>query len=138
MKELFHRIGAICMAIVVLFSTLSFTVDMHYCGQTLVDLSIVEADNCLMASIMPADTSGCASMQKMHCCTDVEINFEGQDELKVSFDQLSFDQKLFLTTYLYTYTDLFNEVEETAIPFDGYPPPLLVRDIQVLYESFLI
>lgn len=138
MKEFFHRIGAVFMAIVVLFSTLSFTVDMHYCGKTLVDLSLVEADNCLMASVMPAETSGCASMKKMHCCTDVEITFEGQDELKVSFDQLSLDQELVLTAYLYTYIALFNEVDEAAIPFDGYPPPLLVHDIQVLYETFLI
>lgn len=138
MKALFHRIGALCMAFMVLFSTLSFTVDMHYCGRTLVDLSLDKAENCLMKSIMPENTSGCASMQKMKCCTDVELSFEGQDELKINFDNLSLDQQVFLTAFTISYFDLLQPADESKIPFDGYPPPLLVRDIQVLYETFLI
>ncbi|MBT8320372.1 MAG: hypothetical protein KJO90_01745 [Eudoraea sp.] len=138
MKAVLHKIGALSLALVVLFSTLSFTVDMHYCGRTLVDFSLDQADNCLMKSMIPENSTECAGMQKMQCCTDVEISFEGQDELKISFDQLSFDQKLFLASFVFAYTQLFSEVEDSAILFDGYPPPDLVEDIQILYETFLI
>lgn len=126
------------MAFVVLFSTLSFTVDMHYCGHTLVDFSLDKAENCLMKSMMPENTSGCATMQKMKCCSDVEITFDGQDELKINFDQLSLDQQVFLVAFTYTFIDLLQPTEESKIPFDGYPPPLITRDIQVLNETFLI
>ena len=138
MKAVFHKIGAVCMALAVLFSTLSFTVDMHYCGKTLVDLSLDKADNCLMKSMMPESSAACESMKKMKCCSDVEITFEGQDELKISFDQLNFDQQVFLVTYAFTFDQLLQPAEESKIPFDGYPPPLLIRDLQVLHETFLI
>ncbi|MCE2611719.1 hypothetical protein LVD13_01965 [Flavobacteriaceae bacterium D16] len=138
MKAVLHKFGALFMALVVLFSTLSFTVDMHYCGHTLIDFSLDEADNCLMKSIMPENSNGCSSMQKMNCCSDVEITFEGQDELKISFDQLSLNHQVFLTAITNTFLDLLQPVEENKIPFDGYPPPILVQDIQVLYETFLI
>lgn len=138
MKAILHKLGAVLMAVVVLFSTLSFTVDMHYCGHNLVDMSLDKADNCLMKSMMPENSSGCSSMQKMKCCSDVEIAFEGQDELKINFDQFSLDQQVFLIAYTYTFIELLQPAEENKIPFDGYPPPLLVRDIQVLNETFLI
>lgn len=138
MKAFLHKTGALLMAFVVLFSTLSFSVDMHYCGHTLVDFSLGKADNCLMKSMMPEDTSGCATMQKMKCCSDVEITFEGQDELKINFDQLNLDQQVFLVAFTYYFIDLLQPAEESKIPFDGYPPPLITRDIQVLNETFLI
>ncbi|WP_439649333.1 HYC_CC_PP family protein [Lentiprolixibacter aurantiacus] len=138
MKAALHKFGAVCLALVVLFSTLSFTVDMHYCGRTLVDFSLDQADNCLMKSLMPEDSSACESMKKMRCCTDVEITFEGQDELKMNFDQLTLNQQVFIVAYAYTFIDLLQPAEENRIPFDGYPPPILVQDIQVLYETFLI
>ena len=51
MKETFRQIASFCMALMVLFSTLSFTVDMHYCGDQLVDYNFFEAaDRCSMAT----------------------------------------------------------------------------------------
>ncbi len=138
MKAILQKFGALSLAFLVLFSTLSFTVDMHYCGKTLVDLSLDKADNCLMKSMMPDYAAGCAKMQKMPCCTDVQITFEGQDELKINFDQFGFDQQVFLVAFTYAYIELFQPAEEYEIPFDGYPPPLLVKDLQLLHESFLI
>jgi len=35
MKNIFKHITAFVLAFIVLFSTFSFTVDMHYCGDTL-------------------------------------------------------------------------------------------------------
>ncbi|WP_414727683.1 HYC_CC_PP family protein, partial [Winogradskyella sp. UBA3174] len=32
MKQVFHKIMSFAMAFVVLFSTMSFTINMHYCG----------------------------------------------------------------------------------------------------------
>ena len=40
MKQLLNKILSLSMAFVVLFSTMSLTVDMHYCGDTLVDTAI--------------------------------------------------------------------------------------------------
>ena len=91
MKETLRKIASILMALVVLFSTASFTVDMHYCGDHLVDFSLFDkVDTCLMKAGMSKSSSECAVMD-MDCCSDVEVAIEGQDDLKVSFDQLTLD-----------------------------------------------
>ena len=42
MKQSYRKISSFLTAIVVLLSTMSFTIDMHYCGDTLVDAAIFE------------------------------------------------------------------------------------------------
>ncbi|WP_109299178.1 hypothetical protein [Aquimarina sp. AU474] len=138
MKKVIHNIAAVLLAFVVLFSTMSFTVNMHYCGNTLMNVALYkEAKSCSMEMQQMQPPSDFHVMKKS-CCTDKQLNFEGQDELKTSFDKLTFDQQTFITTFFYSYVNLFEGLEENVIPFKEYPPPLLVKDIQVLYETFLI
>lgn len=128
------------MAIVVLFSTMSFSVDMHYCGDHLVDFSVLDkVDTCMMKAEMSKPSSSCAVMNmKMDCCTDVEITIEGQDDLKITFDQVTYEQQLFLASFVYSYSNLFEELDENVISFRDYLPPPLIRDIQILDQTFLI
>ncbi len=137
MKRIICNISAILMAFVVLLSTMSFTLDMHYCGNTLVDVALFkEAKVCSMEQ-QGAVTSSCATIKKS-CCTDKQFTFEGQDELKISFEKISFEQQTLVAVFYYTYLNLFKESEYTSIPFDEYPPPIIVRDIHLLNETFLI
>lgn len=139
MKELLRQITSIAMALIVLLSTMSFTVGMHYCGEHLVDFSVfTPAESCGMEAMMSTTTKDDCSVMKMDCCTDVEIVMEGQDDLKISFDQITFEQQTFITTFVYSYIDLFEEVDENNIPFKEYAPPPLIRDVQVLDQTFLI
>ena len=49
MKQLIHKSMTVFMAAVVLMTTMSFTIDMHYCGDSLVDFSFVQkAETCGM------------------------------------------------------------------------------------------
>ncbi|MGJ5640571.1 hypothetical protein I3217_00455 [Formosa sp. S-31] len=126
------------MALVVVFSTLSFSVDMHYCGDSLVDLAInKEAKTCGMD--MQESTTPQMSKMAKGCCSDTKIQVDGQDELKLNtLDQLSFDQFTFVATYFYVYINLFEGLEEHIVPFKAYSPPLLVTDISVINATFLI
>lgn len=128
------------MALIVLFSTMSFAVDMHYCGDRLVDFSFSEkVDTCMMKAEISKSSSECSvSEMEMDCCSDVEVVVEGQDDLKVSFDQLSFDQELFLASFIYSYLNLFEGLDENVVPFKDYSPPPLIRDVQILDQTFLI
>jgi hypothetical protein len=63
---------------------------------------------------------------------------EGQDDFKVSFDQLTVGQQLFITSFAYAYISLFEETENRSPKDWGYAPPPLIRDVQVLYQTFLI
>jgi hypothetical protein len=137
MKQFLHKSAAVIMTFVVLISTLSLTVDMHYCGETLVDVAFFsEAETCGMEQ-KKSTTSKCSVMKK-NCCSDEQIVIEGQDELQITFDKITFKQQLFVATFFQSYVNLFKGLEISVIPFSDYPPPFLVKDIQKLDEVYLI
>jgi len=140
MKEVFRKIASIATAFIVLFSTMSFSVDMHYCGDHLVDFSLFDkVDTCAMKAEKTKSRSECAVMEmEMDCCSDVEIVIEGQDNVKVTFDQFNFEQQVFITSFVYSYSNLFEGFDENVIPFKDYSPPPLIRDIHILDQTFLI
>lgn len=128
------------MALSVLLSTMSFSVDMHYCGDHLVDFSMFDTvDTCMMKAEMSKSSTECAVMDMdMDCCSDVEIIIEGQDDLKISFDQLAFDQQQFVFSFAYSFISVFEGTDENIIPYQDYVPPPLLRDVQILDQTFLI
>lgn len=142
MKTIFNKILATLMAFVVLISTLSFTVDMHYCGGVLVETAIFQkAKGCGMemkSGIAQENNKGC-SITKKGCCKDEHIIVDGQDELKLdTFDKLTTEQQAVVASYFYTYINLFEGLENNIVPFRHYTPPLVVKNIQKLDETYLI
>ena len=139
MKKAFHKIASILMAFVVLLSTMSFTINSHFCGDMLVDTSyFVKAESCGMDMQQEKKSDECSVIKK-NCCQDVASVVEGQDTLKItSFDQLSFDQQVFIASFYCSYINLFEGIHDKVIPFKNYSPPLVVKDIHVLDEVYLI
>ncbi|SNZ01335.1 hypothetical protein SAMN06265377_3173 [Flagellimonas pacifica] len=126
------------MALIVLLSTFSFTLDNHYCGDVLVDSSFFgAADSCGMEVQKESSSLDCG-LAKKKCCSDETILFDGQDDLKISFEKLSFEQQQFIAAYILTALNSFDGLQENVVPFRGYPPPLLVKDILILDQTFLI
>ena len=137
MKQFFHKIMSFSMAVVVLFSTMSFTIDMHFCGDKLVETSVFhKVKGCGMEMQNPSD-EGCA-ITKKNCCNDKQISVDGQDELNLTFDTLSSEQEQFITSFVYTYINLFEGVEEDINSYRDYTPPLVAKEIYKLDETYLI
>jgi len=138
MKQLFKKIGAIIMTFVVLFSTMSFSVSEHYCGDHLVDSALFsKAESCGMEMQNPSPNKDC-SIEKSNCCSDIIKQYEGQNELKTDISNLSFEQQLFVASFVYSYINLFEGLEKNIVPFKYYSPPLIVKNIQILDEIYLI
>ena len=136
MKEVTTKISIIFLALIVLFSTFSFTVEKHYCGDFLVDVSYLgEADSCNKKAKDDCETV----IKKKKCCKDEVHQIDGQDEIqKVSLEKISFNQaKLFIAFYG-SYNLLFQDFEKQSLSYEYYLPPELVVDIQVLHEVFII
>lgn len=131
-KQLLHKTFSTLLALLVLFSTVSFTIEKHFCGDVLVDVAMFsEAEKCEMEAL--------EIQQKKTCCKDELQVVQGQDELKFSsFDDLEFEQQQFLASFAYTYTNLFKTLEKEIVPHKDYSPPNLVIDLQVLNDTFLI
>ena len=139
MKKVFHSTLSVLMAFVVMFTTMSFTVDMHYCGDSLVDFSLFsKAEGCGMEKAQPAKYCENPLMTEKSCCTDQQILQQGQDELKTSLSTLTFEQQTFVATFFYTYINFFEGLDENIVSFTDYPPPFIRRDLQVLHQTFLI
>lgn len=138
MKPYLRHITAFSLSALVLFSTLSFSVDLHYCGKKLVAVALNDkAHGCGMdvASEIPSPAD---SRIGMHCCEDVMLAFEGQEDLQQSVQEVSF-VKIFATAeprYFSIAAPL--EVFRRTFHFREYSPPLLIRDIPLLNQTFLI
>ena len=138
MKKVFHKTLSVLMALVVLFTTVSLTVDMHYCGDSLVDFSFFhKAETCGMEIVGTAKDCKPAISQEP-CCSDHQIVKEANHDLKTSFDKLTFGQQTFVATFFYTYINLFEGLDKNFVPFKDYSPPFIERDVQTLYETYLI
>ena len=137
MKKVLHKIMALAMAFVVLFSTLSFTVNMHYCGGTLVETAFLKnVKGCGMEMGNPS-TESC-SITKKNCCDNKQLSIEGHDELQLTIDKISFEQQVFIASFVYTYINLFEGLEKNVTAYEEYKPPLVIRRIYKIDETYLI
>lgn len=133
MKQYFAKIASFFLALMVLFSTFSFTVEKHYCGESLMDVSFIgDVDTCGMEMEK-------RSAKKKNCCKDEVHYMEGQDELQqIQSDDFDFLKEQFLVSFYISYTDLFVENKSNRTYFKNFYLPDIPIDYQVLYQSFLI
>ncbi|HZH88370.1 MAG TPA: hypothetical protein VFD78_04245 [Chitinophagaceae bacterium] len=137
MKSLFHKVLSLLMAILVLFNTMSFAVDIHFCGDDLIDFSFIQnVADCGMEEVTIASCH--EDVDKASCCKDDQIVVESEDDVQLTIDQISFEQQVFLASFVYTYFHLVAQQDDLDFPHKYYVPPLLIRDIQKLHETYLI
>ena len=125
------------MALVVLFTTTSFTVDMHYCGDTLVDTAIFHKVKTCGMEMQKPTTKGCA-ISKKDCCSDKQLLVEGQNELQLSVDKISPEQHVFIASFIISYVNLFEGFDKEIKSFQEYKPPLVIRQLYKIDETYLI
>lgn len=138
MKEFSHKILAVLMSFVVLFSTTSFAITKHYCGDTLIDTAVFnKAETCGMEMDLDSTVESC-SVIKENCCNDEQILIDGQDEVQIQFDKISFEQKVFIASFIYSYVNLFEGLDKNVSSFQEYVPPIVTNQIYKIDESYLI
>ncbi|MCP4975224.1 MAG: hypothetical protein GY931_03605 [Maribacter sp.] len=126
------------MALLLLASTTSWKVEKHFCMGHLVDVALFsDAKDCGMSMYLMNDDNS-TLQQENSCCSDEVIFVAGQEDLKIAFENLSVDQQLFLFAFTHSFTNLFNGLEQQNVANEYYPPPLLVRNVQILDQVFLI
>lgn len=138
MKDALHKIVSIAMVFLLLLSTISWKVEKHYCMGRLMDMALfVDVADCGMGMAYNENSQN-LDETKQPCCDDEVIFIDGQDDLKIVFNDLDTDQQSFLIAFKHSYLNLFHVQTEKSVPFEQYPPPILVKDIQLLDEVFLI
>lgn len=129
MKSTVARLFSFAMSLLVLASTLSWTVEKHLCMGHVVSIALfAEAEGCGMA--MDADN---------HCCDNERFTVQGQDDLKQSVFQYAVPSLVYpMVTMVSMVTALpTTELKESAA-VELYHPPPLPENIHLLHQVFLI
>jgi hypothetical protein len=121
------QVGSISLIIILLVSTFGITVNKHYCGGHLSDVSLYLSATC-----------GCGDMDMDSDCCQTNSDFVQLDEdyTILTFD-LSPDNEL-IVEIANNYVDLLIESDNAPTDYFHHIPPLIERDIPVLVQSFLI
>lgn len=138
MKPICQQIAAFGLSLLVVFSTLSFTLDLHYCGRHLVDVGInQEAHGCGMEQLASGLSDAGTSMD-MGCCKNVQIAVDGQEELQTSLYEHTLEPPFALVPSPVVAAEPVLSDSREAFLYTDYSPPLLFRDLQVLHQTFRI
>ena len=140
MKSFFTKILSYVLAVSILFTTSSFTVDMHFCSNKLIDISILgKAKVCNdKVEMKNSSTKQCSSIQEKNCCSNQTFFKKGVDNLQKANNEFQTENIVFLNSFFYTYKNLFEGLDKNIVPLKHYRQPLLSKNIQILNETYLI
>ncbi|AVR46552.1 hypothetical protein C7S20_15485 [Christiangramia fulva] len=138
MLKLFKNIINFLLAVAVVFSTLSFSVNKHYCGKVLVDKAVFnKAKACCFET--PGQENRKESFTNKNCCSNTQVFINGQNELKNSFPTIYPPVCLVPSLSLSNLEFKLNffGIPGKKIAID-YPPPGLKHPLFVYFDTFLI
>ena len=135
-KQLLHKFLSLGLAVLVIISTLSFSVEKHYCGTNLVDVAISFSSQKTQKDCFGNELT---SISKNSCCNDVIEFIEGQEVIQNnSFDSFEIAQHHFFSSLDYIYNNRLISLPKSIIPYDDYAPPELVVNKIIKHQVFLI
>lgn len=124
------------MVVIVMASTMSVTVNTHYCGNILVDKAIMKpAKKCAMHE---QQTHHEQDNLKDDCCDDEVELIEGQDQLKVQSSNYELPLPVFVEAFVFTFFLKYSFKVEVKTAIYEAPPPTQQIDFQILHQVFLI
>lgn len=145
-----HRISAILMAALMLLSSTGFSMDIHFCQDNIAGINLFgKAKSCHEKQSTPAchqtkkschqEEDGISEADKDNCCHNEAIVIEKSD-LDATATQIATLQDIHLdfvaaliAVYVFNY-----DVQVDYQSYVQYKPPLPDRDVQILYQTFLI
>lgn len=138
MSIVIRHIIAWGLSALLLFSTVSFTVELHYCGKRLVEIALNEHVNgCGMEAAANEAPDSCVK-SAMHCCQDVQLSFSGQRDLQTLQYSNDLERPVLAIETLTEQLQLPGIRKSAPAGYQCYFPPPLIKDIPVLHQSFLI
>lgn len=139
MKKIISNIAIFFLTALVLFSSVSFTVEKHLCGGQVYSESFFgKAEQCGMDDDACDLAANNPSYSKKSCCED-EIQFiNGSIFEKVPTLKLNNKQQQYLSIFVLIDTVLFSQKENKSTLFKNYFPPPNTHNFNILYQVFRI
>lgn len=132
------------MAFLMFFTSAGFSIDLHYCQKQIKGISLIgKAKSCHAVQekcphhIQLSESN--SATEKNNCCENetVQIQYDQDQKTPSELIELNFECPVFFTISITAFL-LNDEKDEPLLAISLYRPPPLIRDISILYESFLI
>ncbi len=131
-----RSISAVFSAILVLVSSTSFTVGMHFCKGKVENINLFgKAESCQVEKSRPA----CHKHMKPGCCADKLVSHEGSD-LKASVKQIHINAPtpIYIEQPVVLISEVIPSSDISRTLYHNYDPPLRSSDRNVSLQIFLI
>jgi hypothetical protein len=132
----FRSISAVLLALLVLVSSTSFMVGMHFCQGEIQNIALFsKADGCEKEMSLPP----CHRHQQMPCCADKTVVHDG-DDFKASIEHLYVvaPMPVAIAQALIQRSEIIPTAPFARAEYYNYDPPLRSWDLTVQYQVFLI
>ena len=149
-----YRLVALMMAFLMFFTSVGFAMDMHYCGGELKSVSFfgkaktchdMAGDNetpmmkdCLHHKKMMAEKKGCS--EERNCCSNKTVHLQSDQNQEIQTNDFAVIKELkqFVIAYVAVFFLSDFNIESDSASYSQYKSPLILRDIPVLTQSFLL
>ena len=135
--KLFKSLASSLLAFLVLVSSSSFMVTMHFCGGHVQSFSLIEKAAPCVLEVEQAPCHKRMAIKKSTCCDDKEVAFEGKN-FSNKVHSLSPNTSLSIAVLPLIIEVVQINTARIASNHNSYKPPIVDRDIPVLIQSFLI
>ncbi len=137
MRGNLNKIASITLAVLLLASTVSWTVEKHLCMGRIMDIALFDhAEDCGMKAALSLLES---DQKTPHCCDEESLTISGQDDLmNVVWDDIDISNQYFIQSFVYTYHNLLVDFFTNELPVFERPPPRAFTKLHILYEVYLI
>lgn len=138
MKSILSKILTFFLALLVLFSSVSLTIEKHFCGGQIYSESLFgKAEKCGMEEQCCVAENNNLYISKKSCCND-EIQlingsiFKKEPTIKLNNKQQDF------SVFVLADAVLFSQKENKSTHFKNYFPPPNTHNFNILYQVFRI
>lgn len=134
MKQRFAKIGVVGLALILLFSTMSITIQLRFCSDNLVETALFStADPYAME-----ECKDCCLGSKA-CCDVEHIVIVGLNELMVpTIVNLQLSKQYYAVKQSSFYINNFETQSKKSFPNKKYIQPTIVVDSQITHQVYLI
>jgi len=139
-KKIWIKVFCVSQSLLLLLSSIGFSLDIHYCQGTIESIGIyASAEKC--SGEMEVTKCGNHSddgISKTPCCSNEQFFYQTGNAYNTS-NYLS-SQTVSIVTVLQGDDDAQTDVffKENVLSYNGSDPPLVVQDLNILYDTFLI
>lgn len=132
---------SISLCFILLFSNLGLAMATHYCGGQAVKTGLTIGHGHLDCGMPDMDMDSEESKQGINannCCENQYQFLEVEDDYRSSLVQITFNPDFAFLVFAHSLFSVELAQKSSKVKYSHYSPPLLLRDIPVLNQIFII